>query len=203
MRRTILDNFEHFSRARLPVGGGEREHPGRCARTPSRPSFPAMGELAAVVPHEIAWQKALWDEDYARAYEAAREVLGGLNNTGLRGYRALWHYLRRKRRRAGGSGRRSPHSNCKPAYSSGRPKREAASGIPWLVALAPRRPRAYRRPRSGGQTTVMLQVERLEAQLLNSEPFTTAPSRLARRRFGKDCRSADPLNRRRCSLANT
>jgi hypothetical protein len=40
-----------------------------------------MDELAAVAPHEIAWQKALWDEDYAdyaKVYEAAREVLGSL-----------------------------------------------------------------------------------------------------------------------------
>lgn len=48
--------------------------------------FPAMNELASVVTHEIAWQRALWNEDYVKAYEAAREVLGGLNDPGLRGY---------------------------------------------------------------------------------------------------------------------
>jgi hypothetical protein len=51
--------------------------------------FPAMDDVAAAAPYEIAWQKAFWDEDYTKAYEAARDVLGVLNDPGLRGYRAL------------------------------------------------------------------------------------------------------------------
>ena len=68
----------------------------------SQLEFPAMDQLAAIVPNEIAWQAAIWNEDYVSAYEAAREVLGGLSDAGLRGYRALWHYL----------GKRTPNSPC-------------------------------------------------------------------------------------------
>jgi hypothetical protein len=125
--------------------------------------FPAMSELAAVVPHEIAWQMALWDEDYARAYEAAREVLGGLNNTVLRGYRALWHYLAGSAAElAAADGEARLEAQARLQF---RQAKEAASGIPWLVALA-RGDSGVPTPEERRQTTVMLQVERLEAQLL-------------------------------------
>jgi hypothetical protein len=124
--------------------------------------FPAMGELAAVVPHEIAWQKALWNEDYARAYEAAREVLGGLNNTGLRGYRALWHYLAGSAAElAAADGEAGFEAQARLQF---RQAKEAASAIPWLVALA-RSGASLPTSEERSQTTVMLQVERLEAQL--------------------------------------
>jgi len=38
--------------------------------------FPAMDQLERVVAHEIAWQTSMWNEDYVKAYEAARDVLG-------------------------------------------------------------------------------------------------------------------------------
>ena len=55
--------------------------------------FPAMEDLDEAVGHEIGWQKAMWEYDYAEAFDAAREVLGNLNHSECRGYRALWHYL--------------------------------------------------------------------------------------------------------------
>lgn len=56
-------------------------------------AFPAMKQLESAVKYEIAFQNNLWREDYAGALEAAREVIGSLTESGLRGYRALWHYL--------------------------------------------------------------------------------------------------------------
>jgi len=124
--------------------------------------FPAMADLDAAVAHEIAWQKAMWEGDYAKAFEAAREVLGKLSDPGLRGYRALWHYL-------GGSAARLAVEDGEaslegPAKAQFRQAKDASSGITWLIGLA----------RGGGtlptaeerdQATAMLQVERLEVQL--------------------------------------
>lgn len=124
--------------------------------------FPAMNELAAVVKHEIAWQRALWDEDYVNAYEAAREVLGGLNDPGLRGYRALWHYL------AGSAADLAVDNGetglDKQARIQFGKAKEAAAGIPWLVSLA-RKGAVAPTPEERDQTNVMLQVEQIEVQL--------------------------------------
>lgn len=124
--------------------------------------FPAMNELAAIVKHEIAWQTALWNEDYVNAYEAAREVLGGLNDLGLKGYRALWHYL------AGSAAdlavRNGETALDKQARMQFGKAKEAASGIPWLVALA-RKGAAAPTPEERDQTNIMLQVEQIELQL--------------------------------------
>lgn len=45
--------------------------------------FPAMDELADVVAKEIGWQTAMWNEDYERAHDAARDVLPGLSDIAL------------------------------------------------------------------------------------------------------------------------
>jgi hypothetical protein len=124
-------------------------------------AFPAMGELAAVVPQEIAWQERLWNEDYAGAYEAAREVLGGLDDPKLRGYRALWHYLAGSAAElAGRRGDAAMASMAKQQYSRAK---EAAAGIPWLVTLA--RSTGALTAEEQRHTAVLLQVERLESYL--------------------------------------
>lgn len=160
--RTILDNFKIF--LEHESGWEEANENILEAREKAiQTEFPAMGELAAVVSHEIAWQKALWSEDYAKAYEAAREVLGGLNDVGLRGYRALWHYLTGSAAElAAAEGETRLEAQARLQF---RQAKEAASGIPWLVALA-RGDLGVPTPEEQKQTTVMLQVERLEAQLL-------------------------------------
>jgi Type III restriction enzyme, res subunit/Helicase C-terminal domain len=124
--------------------------------------FPAMEDLDAAVGHEIEWQKAMWDGDYSKAFDAAREVLGKLNDPGLRGYRALWHYL------AGSSARLAVKdgeaSLEEPAKAQFRQAKDASSGITWLIGLA----RGDATPPTADerdQASVMLQVERLEAQL--------------------------------------
>jgi hypothetical protein len=124
--------------------------------------FPAMDELDESVAHEIAWQKAMWDGDYAKAFESAREVLGKLNDPGLRGYRALWHYLAGSAARlavkAGDAGLEGP------AKAQFRQAKEASSGITWLIGLS-RGGDTAPTPEELNQATLMLQVERLEAQL--------------------------------------
>ncbi|MCW5781454.1 MAG: hypothetical protein KIT71_18385, partial [Nitrospira sp.] len=125
--------------------------------------FPAMDQLARVVSHEIAWQAAMWDEDYAKAHEAAREVLGGLDDAGLRGYRALWHYLAGSAAELAAAAGDTRFDAL--ARTQFKKAKEAASGIPWLVALA-RGGATLPTPEEKGRTTVMLQVEQLEAHLI-------------------------------------
>ncbi|HBO6068009.1 TPA: DEAD/DEAH box helicase [Pseudomonas aeruginosa] len=128
----------------------------------SQLAFPAMDQLAAVVPNEIAWQAAMWNEDYVSAYEAAREVLGGLTDTGLRGYRALWHYLAGSAaERASAEGEPGFDGNAKQQFKKAK---ESAAGIPWLIALA-RGTKKEPSAADSNQEVVMLQVEQLEAHL--------------------------------------
>jgi hypothetical protein len=56
-------------------------------------SLPAHGNLAKAVAQEVEFQYALWNNDGAKALEAARKVLTELTDPALLGYRALWHYL--------------------------------------------------------------------------------------------------------------
>ncbi|MDR3383927.1 DEAD/DEAH box helicase [Cupriavidus basilensis] len=158
---TILENFKIFLQHEdewEAANEGILE-----ARDAARQAeFPAMSELAAVVKHEIAWQKALWEEDYVKAYEAARDVLGGLNDAGLRGYRALWHYL------AGSSAELAAENGETGLDRQARAQfvkaKEAAAGIPWLVSLARKGATAPTREERD-QTTIMLQIEQIEVQL--------------------------------------
>lgn len=124
--------------------------------------FPAMSELAAAVPHEIAWQKAMWDGDFPKAFDAAREVLGKLGHSDLRGYRALWHYL------AGSAADLAAHDGDTnfevQARTHFKSAKDASSGISWLIGLA--RGGAAPTKEERDRTNVMLQVERLEAYLL-------------------------------------
>jgi hypothetical protein len=159
--KDILNNFDIFlehDQAWEDANQGILE--AREAATQS--ALPAIDQLEGVVASEIAWQTAMWNEDYAKAYEAAREVLGGLTDSGLRGYRALWHYLAGSAaEQAAAEGEAGFDAHARAQY---RKAKEAAAGIPWLIALA--RGVAAQGPEEQDQTTGMLQVEQLEAQLV-------------------------------------
>ena len=126
--------------------------------------FPAMDQLESVVAHEIAWQTALWNEDYTRAYDAAREVLGGLTDPALRGYRALWHYLAgTSAESAAAAGEPGFDAHARTQY---RKAKDAAAGIPWLIGLARGGALTEPSPEEIWHSTLLLQVEQLEAQLV-------------------------------------
>ena len=121
-----------------------------------------MDDLSSAVPHEIAWQRALWEGDYAKAFDAAREVLGALTDPGLRGYRALWHYLAGSAAQlAADDGDGALQTQARAQF---RQAKEASSGITWLVALA-RGVGAAPTAEESKHAAVMLQAERLEAYL--------------------------------------
>lgn len=162
MAQDILDNFHTFLEHDAEWEEAN-ESILEARENSSQAEFPAMDQLAAAVPHEIAWQAAMWNEDYANAYEAAREVLGGLNDVGLRGYRALWHYLAGSAAElAAAQGEAGLDTQARLQFKKAK---EAATGIPWLVALS-RGGAAAPTAEEHGRTAVMLQVEQLEAHLL-------------------------------------
>jgi hypothetical protein len=158
----ILDNFDIFLEHDQDW---EEANQGilHAREAATQAEFPAMDQLEKIVAHEIAWQTSMWNEDYVKAYEAAREVLGGLTDSGLRGYRALWHYLAGAAAElAASEGEDGFESHARTQY---RKAKEAAAGIPWLIALA-RGNAATPSVEEQDRTVIMLQVEQLEAQLV-------------------------------------
>jgi hypothetical protein len=125
--------------------------------------FPAMDELAAVVPHEVEYQKALWGGNSERALEEARAVISKLNARSLSGYRALWHYL---------AGSTAQTLSAETGDQFDKVAREqfakavnAAPNVPWLVQLM--RGETNDSVSVKAHTVdVISQVERLEGVLL-------------------------------------
>jgi hypothetical protein len=56
-------------------------------------TLPSTAELADAIPSEIAYAYNIWEGNFTAALESCRSVLGKLNHSDLRGYRALWTYL--------------------------------------------------------------------------------------------------------------
>lgn len=158
---TILENFRIFLEHETDweeANQGILESRDKATQS----AFPAMDDLSKAVSHEIAWQRALWNGDYAKAFEAARDVLGMLADPGLRGYRALWHYLAGSAAQlAADDGDTALQAQARAQF---RQAKEASSGITWLVALA-RGAGATPTAEESKHAAVMLQVERLEAYL--------------------------------------
>lgn len=123
--------------------------------------FPAMDDLTGVVSHEIDFQTRLWQSDFEAALGYAVQVLGGLNAPELRGYRALWHYLAGSAALAGAdSGIAGLSTKARAHFGQAK---EAARGIPWLVALARFSP--DQAGATADNVTVLRQVERIEGVL--------------------------------------
>jgi len=160
--KTLLENFQIFldhDAEWEEANEGILEARANAVQSP----FPAMQQLADAVSHEIRYQAAMWQQDYVTAFESAREALGVLTDPGLRGYRALWHYL------AGSAAELAAACGETPLAALARQQfqsaKEAATGIPWLVALA-RSSGSLATQEDQRNATLMLQVERLEARLV-------------------------------------
>jgi hypothetical protein len=124
--------------------------------------FPAMEDLSRVVAHEIEFQTELWQGDYESALESAERVLGGLDASELRGYRALWHYL------AGSASWLGANAGVSSLSAKARTHfdraKSATRGIPWLVRLA--RYQSGDNKVAADDSVLMEQIERVEAVLV-------------------------------------
>lgn len=59
----------------------------------SRQPLPGGADLKGSVPDEVSFVENLWNQNFGDAASYAQKVLGKLNDSSLRGYRALWEYL--------------------------------------------------------------------------------------------------------------
>lgn len=125
--------------------------------------YPAMDELEAVVGHEVAYQRALWSQDFERALAEARVITSKLTAPALKGYRALWHYL------AGSASQMLSNRTGDGAYRAAREQFSAAKAsapsVPWLAQLT-RGETAPAGAEDAPSEEVLVQVERLENVLL-------------------------------------
>ncbi len=167
----MLENFNMFMENNAAWAGADQMIRNAVEQYDQAP-FPAMDELGAVVNDEVEYQEALWNHDYASALKSARTILSGLNHEGLRGYRALWHYL------AGAAASRlSTTAGDAQAQSAqeqfGRAK-SAAPSISWLntlvraVGVAPETAEADLRQET------LRQVEMIEQQFLEMGTATNS-----------------------------
>jgi len=88
----FVENFEAFLEQDENWSGANDEILGKRAKL-KQEALPGTADLSAAAPIEIEYIDAIWNKDYAAAFEAARGVLALLKEPKLRGYRALWHYL--------------------------------------------------------------------------------------------------------------
>jgi hypothetical protein len=158
--KDILDNFGIFLEHDSEWEAANEEILAKRAAAVQK-QFPAIDELQSAVSSEIQFQERMWQKDYEHAFDEARAVLGSLAHSDLKGYRALWHYL------AGAAAWLSSQSSNQAMVSQARDQfaqaKEAARGIPWLVALSRFDPSVSASDRRNA--AVMQQVERLEVTL--------------------------------------
>ena len=96
--------------------------------------FPAILQLADVVGDEIGYQRAMWHGDYLEAINASDKALGKLLDPELKGYRALWHYL--KGSACLFASTTAGDTLALKAKEHFRAAKNAAPSLPWLVGIA-------------------------------------------------------------------
>jgi hypothetical protein len=123
---------------------------------------PGVPQLQAIVGAEIDYQQNLWQGHYEGAVDSAGQVLAGLTDPSLKGYRALWQYLAGAAASYGErSGVAAMAARAKSHFASAR---DAAGGIRWLSNLA--RFQAETSAPPVEKQALDSQIERLEALLL-------------------------------------
>ena len=123
--------------------------------------MPAMTDLAAAVGFEIEYQMRLWAGDFEGAMDKAESVLGSLNHSSLRGYRALWEYLAGS---AAWFGNQAGITELRPkAKAHFLRAYEAASFVPWLIKMARIAPELQ--TQEAENSALYKQVERTEMEL--------------------------------------
>ena len=151
--KIFLENGEDWENVNQQIVAARRQE--------VQKAFPAMGDLGRVVANEIEFQSHLWQADYESAMASAECVLGGLDASELRGYRAWWHYLAGSAAWLGAEGGTSGLSlKARAQFDHAK---SATRGIPWLVGLA--RYQADQDQAAVDDTVLMGQIERVEAIL--------------------------------------
>ncbi|MEY9706458.1 DEAD/DEAH box helicase [Bradyrhizobium diazoefficiens] len=159
--RDLVENFDIFMRNDASWEAVNRQILAKRA-TAAQAVPSGVGQLQAVVTAEINYQKNLWQRHYEGAVENAGQVLAGLTDTSLQGYRALWNYL------AGAAAAYGEAAGVAALGTRARihfaVSRDSARSIRWLAGLARFRPEVA--AASPENDALQAQIERLESHLL-------------------------------------
>ena len=158
----MLENLKHFFVQDDDWDGAEKAIVSLRAGL-SQHTLAATKELAEAAPAELSYQYALWNGDYVTALEQCRAVIGKLNHSDLRGYRALWLYL-------AGSASWLAHKagqldSDEAAKDYFRKAQAAAPVLRWLVGLGAEKTAAA--PVASIEPRLTTIIERLEMVLDN------------------------------------
>lgn len=129
----MLHNLDHFLRQDSEWEAADEAILGLRAGLTQR-TLGAAEDLANAVPAELEYQYAIWNADYSSALQHCRTVLGKLNHTDLRGYRALWLYLAGSAAWLAFKSGQLPDENLVKEYF--RKAQAAAPVLRWLVGLS-------------------------------------------------------------------
>jgi hypothetical protein len=157
----LVENFDIFLRNDAAWEAVNRQILAK--RAQAMQAIPSgVGQLQAVVNAEINYQKNLWQRHYEGAVENAGQVLAGLMDESLKGYRALWQYLAGAAATYGeSSGVAGMGARARAHFASAR---DAATSIRWMSNLARYRPDTV--APSSENDALLGQIERLETHLL-------------------------------------
>jgi hypothetical protein len=123
--------------------------------------MPGIKDLEAAVPHEVAYQCAMWSGNFAGALEECGCVLAKLNHTALRGYRGLWNYLAGSAALlAAGHGQPSLGGRAAEHF---RGAAKAVQGVRWLYDASRLRGEPTPEEKKDARTAAL--VERIEKKL--------------------------------------
>lgn len=158
----ILENFDMFFRNTEDWERVNHQIVDERSRT-QQEQLPAVAELQTSANFEVDYQIFMWRGDYEGAVDAAERVLGALGGRELRGYQALWHYLAGS---AAHLGAIAGSITMKPkARQHFMEAHRCAPDISWLARFARKQNLIESTTNSDAQTAVLIQVERLAANL--------------------------------------
>ena len=156
----MLDNLKHFLDQDAAWDGAEKAVISLRAGM-TQQTLAATKELADAAPSELSYQYALWNVDYVKALEHCRAIIGKLNHSDLRGYRALWLYFAGSAAWLGHEAGQLDGNEMAKDYF--RKAQAAAPVLRWLVGLGPTQALPSTAPPI--DPTLMTMIERLEAVL--------------------------------------
>lgn len=133
-------------------------------RDSSRQSkLPAIDKLRQAVPYEVAYQYAIWNKNYEKAFSECESVLNLLNGEEVRGYRAFWYYL------AGSAAWLGAKNNISSMENKARDffnrAAEAAPEVPWFLQISQQSFNDINNPED--HRRLLSVIENLETTLLN------------------------------------
>jgi hypothetical protein len=101
--------------------------------TMEKSKLAGVDKLGNAVVHEVKYQYALWQRDFAKAFEHCRAVITELGGDEVQGYRAFWYYLAGSVAHIGAANGYDTMRSS--SIDSFRRAASTTSGVTWLCEL--------------------------------------------------------------------